>query len=363
MKVRSLKLANFRNYESLDCEFSDGINIFYGDNAQGKTNLLEAVFVAATTKSHRGSKDREMIRLGCEDSHIRLILEKKDVLRKIDMHFKKNNPKGAAIDGIMIRKSADLYGLLHVISFAPEDLAIIKNGPSERRRFLDMELCQLDRVYLSNLISYNRVLMQRNNLLKQAAADRSLIATIDVWNEQLVNYGSEIIKSRQVFIEEIKKIIEKKHRQLSGGSERLEMRYIPSVSEDQFKDRLEKELERELFLKATNSGPHKDDVEFLINGNNVRVYGSQGQKRSVALSLKFSEIELVKNKINDMPVLLLDDVLSELDRSRQQSLLEETKGIQTFITCTGLEEFVEKQREGEGNRLFHIVNGNIFSEG
>ena len=150
---------------------------------------------------------------------------------------------------------------------------------------------------------------------------------------------------------------------LSGGSENLEIRYVPSVEEDSFKTKLEKETERDLYLKATNSGPHKDDVEFLINGNNVRVYGSQGQKRSAALSLKFSEIELVKNKINDMPVLLLDDVLSELDRGRQQSLLEETKGIQTFITCTGLEEFVEKQREGEGSRLFHIKNGNIYTSG
>lgn len=357
MIIESIRLKNFRNYDSLEAEFSKNINIFYGDNAQGKTNILESIFLSATTKSHRGSKEREMIRLGEDEAHIRLYMNKKNVGHKIDMHLKKNNPKGAAIDGLKIKRSSDLYGLLHVISFSPEDLQLVKNGPSERRRFMDMELCQLDRMYISSLMSYNKALFQRNNLLKQLSVNRELFPTLEIWNEQLVRYGKEIIESRKKFIEELNSISMAKHLRLSSGKENLRLEYKPDVDPESFGKKLEENTERDIMLKQTNSGPHRDDIVFFINDNNVRNYGSQGQVRSVALSLKLSEIELVKNRINDTPVLLLDDVLSELDRSRQLSLFDETEGVQTFITCTGLEEFIEKQKEDK--RIFHVEGGKI----
>ena len=359
MLIESIRLKDFRNYENLELSFSDGINIFYGDNAQGKTNLLEAIFLAATTKSQRGSKEREMIRIGTEEAHIRLYMTRQDTGHKIDMHLKKNNPKGAAIDGIRIKKSTELYGLLHIISFSPEDLQVIKMGPSERRRFMDMELCQLDRIYTASLQNYNRVLFQRNNLLRQLAFDKSLEGTLEVWDEQLIGYGNEIIKTRKRFIEEIAGILEKKHYGISGGKEKLEIKYLPSVTPESFKAKLSEGIERDMALKQTLLGPHKDDLGFFINGNAVRVYGSQGQQRSVALSLKLSEIELVRQKINDIPVLLLDDVLSELDRKRSLSLFKEIQDVQTFITCTGLEEFIEKERESK--KVFHVTAGTIDS--
>ena len=357
MIIKALQLKDFRNYQSLDVDFSDTVNIFYGDNAQGKTNILESLFLMATTKSYRGSKEKEMIRLGKDESHIRLIIEKDEVDHTMDMHLKKNSPKGAAIDGRLIRRTSELYGILHVISFSPEDLNLIKDGPSERRRFMDMELCQLDKVYFSNLSNYNKVLQQRNNLLKQLSFDKSLLPTIEVWNMQLVNFGKEIIRIRREFINSLLPIIEEKHNSISGGKETLKLEYKANVTEDNFAAQLEKNIERDIYLKATSCGPHKDDLAFFINDNNVRVYGSQGQQRSATLSLKLSEIELVKNKINDTPVLLLDDVLSELDRNRQTCLLSEIENVQTFITCTGLEEFIESQKQN--NKVFHVVGGKI----
>lgn len=357
MIIQSLKLSEFRNYENLDIGFSEGINILYGDNAQGKTNVLESIFVAATTKSHRGSRDREMVRLGKEEAHIRLGLKKNDVSHRIDMHLKKNSPKGAAINGIRIKKSSELYGMLHVISFSPEDLSMIKNGPSERRRFMDMELCQLDKLYISSLSGYNKALLQRNNLLKQIPYNRELKQTVDIWNEQLAIYAEKIISSREQFIGEIAEIIKEKHRLITDGKESLEVVYRPNCEKDRLREELSACIDRDIELKTTSKGPHRDDIIFEINGVNVRIYGSQGQQRSVALSLKLAEIELVKRRIRDNPVLLLDDVLSELDRNRQNRLLSEIGSIQTFITCTGLEEFVETRKDR--NSIFHVVDGKI----
>lgn len=357
MVIKSLSLSDFRNYENLDISFSDGTNILYGDNAQGKTNLLESIFVAATTKSCRGGKDREMIMLGREESHIRVNILKRDVPHRIDMHLKKNNPKGAAIDGIRIKKGSELYGMLHVISFSPEDLSIIKNGPSERRKFMDMELCQLDRFYISCLSDYNRALFQRNNLLKQIPYNRDLISTIDVWNSQLAGFGKRIIEARKQFIAEIAEIASEKHRQITNGRENLQITYKPDCEEDGLEKKLSSSIDRDIEMRMTMCGPHRDEISFEINGSNVRIYGSQGQKRSAALSLKLSEIELVKRKINDTPVLLLDDVLSELDRKRQERLLAEIGSLQTFITCTGVEEFVENRKSVDS--IFHVENGRI----
>ena len=203
MIIKSLELTNFRNYNTLEIDFSDKVNILYGDNAQGKTNILEALCLCATTKSQKGSRDKEMIQLGKEEAHIRMYVVKGGVEHKLDMHLRKGKAKSAALDGVPVRKSSELYGMVHVISFSPEDLGIIKEGPAERRRMVDMELCQLDKIYLHGLIQYNRVLEQRNNLLKQISLNRRLADTLPVWDEQLARYGAGIIKARQKFIREL----------------------------------------------------------------------------------------------------------------------------------------------------------------
>lgn len=357
MFIKSLQLSNFRNYESLSLEFSKGVNLLFGDNAQGKTNILEAIFVAATTKSLRGSKDREMIRLGQEEAHICAKIERDEVPHRIDMHLKVNQKKGAAIDGVPVRRGADLFGLLHAISFSPDDLSMMKNGPSERRRFLDMELCQMDKIYCSQLSNYNKAVLQRNNLLKQIGSGANLRETVEVWNEQLVRFGTYIIDARRAFIRELLPIVQEKHGILSGGKEHLTMEYEPNVEAEVFRQVLNRNLDRDIFTKATGNGPHRDDMALYIDGKNVRLYGSQGQQRTVALALKLAEIELVKQRVDEIPVLLLDDVLSELDRSRQVQLLQEMQEVQTIVTCTGMEEFVQCQ--SEHNKIFLVKNNTV----
>ena len=357
MIVKSLELSNFRNYESLSMEFSPSTNILYGDNAQGKTNILEAVFLCATTKSHKGSKDKEIIKLQSEEAHIRMVIRRDELDHRIDMHLKKNKPKGVAIDGIPIKRSSELFGIINVVFFSPEDLAIIKDGPSERRRFIDMELCQLSKLYLHNLLNYNKVLNQRNNLLKQVCFNKGLLDTLYVWDQQLLHFGTELMKERQAFMKNMNEIVVKLHKKLSDGKEELEIAYEPNVAISEFESKLNKSMERDIALKVTNIGPHRDDLSFFINGQDVRKYGSQGQQRTAALSLKLAEIELVKQVTKDKPILLLDDVLSELDRKRQNQLLDSIIGIQTIVTCTGLEEFVNNRIETE--RIYKVVQGTV----
>lgn len=362
MIIESVDLQNYRNYEFLNMTFDNKINIIYGDNAQGKTNILESLYVCATSKSHRGSKDKDIIRFGNDEAHIKVMVKKHGMNYRIDMHLKKNKTKGIAVNGIPIRRAVELFGIINIIIFSPEDMNIIKNGPSERRRFMDMELSQLDKIYLSNLVNYNKVVVQRNKLLKQLqfSGDSRLVDMLDVWDMQLVRYGSEIIKRRMDFIDNINSIIRPVHSKLSGNKEILNLRYIPCTTTDNFKDEVIRSRERDIKFKMTNVGPHKDDVAFFINDKDVRKYGSQGQQRTCALSLKLAEIELVKKVINDTPVLLLDDVLSELDANRQNFLLDSIGDIQTIITCTGLDEFVNNRFSI--NRIFKVVNGVVSNE-
>ena len=359
MYVESLNINNYRNYDELFITFDKNTNILYGDNAQGKTNILESIYMAATTKSHRGSKDREIIKIGEEESHIRLCIKKSDISHRIDMHLRKNKNKGVAIDGLPIRRTTELFGLLNVIFFSPEDLSIIKNGPSERRRFLDLELCQLSRLYYQNLSSYSKILNQRNNLLKQIVYNKSLMDTLDVWNIQLVDYGKKVIKERQNFIMMLNNLIGEIHSKLTSGKEKLEIIYDKNVSEDEFEKVLADKVHVDLNYMSTQTGPHRDDIMFMINGIDARRFGSQGQQRTAALSLKLSEIELVKEELNDTPILLLDDVLSELDKHRQNYLLDSIDNIQTIITCTGLDEFVNHRFSI--NKIFHIKNGHAVN--
>lgn len=362
MIVESVELKDYRNYDFLDMKFNENVNIIYGDNAQGKTNILESIYMCSTSKSHRGSKDKEIIRFGQDESHIKLNVIKHDMRYRIDMHLKKNKSKGIAVNGIPIKKAVELFGIINIVFFSPEDLNIIKEGPSERRRFIDMELSQLDKIYLSNLVNYNKVLNQRNKLLKDLSymPSEQLMQTLDIWDMQLIRYGKLIIKGRENFIERINEIIRGIHSKLTGGTEMLKLSYVPFVNENEFEDKLKESREKDIKYKSTGTGPHKDDLIFLINGNDVRKYGSQGQQRTAALSLKLSEIELVKLVIKDTPVLLLDDVLSELDSNRQNFLINSIGDIQTVVTCTGLDEFINNRINI--NKIFKVTNGNVSEE-
>ena len=362
MIVESVELKDYRNYEFLDMNFNEHVNIIYGDNAQGKTNILESIYMCSTSKSHRGSKDREIVRFGEDESHIKLNVLKNGMKYRIDMHLKKNKTKGIAVNGIPIKKAVELFGIINIVFFSPEDLNIIKNGPSERRRFMDMELSQLDKIYLSNLVNYNKVLNQRNKLLKDIAFSPSeqLMQTLDIWDMQLVKYGSLIIKGRKSFIEKINTIISDIHSRLTGGIENIKVCYVPDVDVNDFEEEVRNSRQKDIKYKVTGKGPHKDNLIFLINDNDVRKYGSQGQQRTAALSLKLSEIELVKLVIKDTPVLLLDDVLSELDSNRQNFLINSIGDIQTIVTCTGLEEFINNRMNI--NKIFKVTDGHVVNE-
>lgn len=357
MIVKSLELKDFRNYKELHMEFSPHTNILYGDNAQGKTNILEALYVSGISKSHKNSRDRDMIRFGRDEAHIRTVIEKNGMENQIDIHLKKNHAKGIAVNKIPIKKASELFGILNVVFFSPEDLNIIKNGPALKRRFMDMELCQIDKVYLSDLANYNKVLNQRNRLLKDLDFRPELKSTLPVWNQQLVLYGSKIIRRRETFIEELQEIISEIHSSLTGGKESLVLQYEKNTDPDVFSRQLEKNEGQDMRLHTTSVGPHRDDIIFFTNDVDIRKFGSQGQQRSAALSLKLAEIRLQKRVIHDTPVLLLDDVLSELDSSRQNYLLQRIHDIQTVITCTGLDEFVKNRFRID--RTFMVREGTV----
>ncbi|WP_456110409.1 DNA replication/repair protein RecF [Roseburia hominis] len=358
MNIRSIELKNFRNYENLEISFDEGTNILFGDNAQGKTNILEAAYMSGTTKSHKGSRDREMIRFGEEEAHLKTVVVRGGREYQIDMHLKKNRAKGIAIDKIPIKKASELFGILNIVFFSPEDLNIIKNGPAERRRFLDSELCQLDRIYLADLTNYNKILAQRNKLLKDMIYGPSLSDTLPVWDMQLIETGKKIIRRRKQFVDELREIVSDIHYRISGGKEELFLKYEPNIDDIFFEDELSRAKEKDKKLCQTSVGPHRDDLLFSIGDVDIRKYGSQGQQRTSALSLKLSEIELVRKSISDTPVLLLDDVLSELDSSRQNYLLNNISDTQTIITCTGLDEFVRNRFTV--NRVFEVIAGHVY---
>ena len=265
MYIKSLDLSNYRNYKNVQVDFDEGVNILYGDNAQGKTNILEAIYVCGTTKSHRGSKDKEIINFGENEGHIRCLFEKNDVDYQIDMHLRNEKSKGIAVNGIKLKKAAELLGIANIILFSPEDLSIIKNGPSDRRRFVDAELCQLDKVYLYNLTSYNKIVNQRNNLLKDIIYHPELKDTLDVWDSQLISLGKKIIDRRSLFVNQLNEIIYDIHKSLSGDKENLFIKYDPNIEVDEYESKVLKNRDKDIKLKLTSVGPHRDDFIFYIN--------------------------------------------------------------------------------------------------
>ena len=357
MYITEVSLQNFRNLAQLKIEPSEGINVIYGSNAQGKTNFLESLYFCAMGRSLRGKSDQQLIRFDAEESHIRMMVQRKNLYDRIDVHLKKDEKKGIAVNGLPVRKLGDLFGTLYAVIFSPEDLSLVKDGPAERRRFLDMELCQLSKVYYYDLQQYYRILKQRNNLLKEISKNPKLQDTLFVWDDQMAEYGERIIAARKKFLARLDEIAAEKLSQLTGGKDHLQTIYKPNCDAGMLAEKLQKNLERDITFGATQSGPHKDDILFSIDGREVKVYGSQGQQRTAALSLKLAEIEIVKKIAKDTPVLLLDDVLSELDSNRQNYLLDSIGEIQTIITCTGLEDFVNDRFKI--NKVYKVTDGKV----
>lgn len=357
MYIKKIKIKNFRNYENLDLEFNKGINIIYGKNAQGKTNLLEAIYISSISKSHKNAKDNELIKFNKEEAYIKEEIIKKDKNFVIDINIKKNKNKGIAVNKKKIEKVSDFLGISNVVFFAAEDLNIIKEGPNKRRKFLDLYICQIESLYVKYLSKYNKILNQRNNLLKEINIKKSkeIYETLDIWDEQLVKYGNEIIKKREEIIKEIEKEVYKKHFIISEKKEKIKIEYEKNVEESSFLEKLKNEREKDINNCVTSIGPHRDDIKFFINDIDIKKYGSQGQQRTISIALKFAEVESIKNKKNESPIFLLDDVFSELDENRQKIIIENVKDIQTIITCTGIPVKILKILNP--NRIIKIDNG------
>lgn len=368
MFVKQLTLQNYRNYDTLSLGSFGAVNLLIGRNAQGKTNLLEALFVMALTKSHRTGKDKELILFGQDHAVVTTEVEKKYGTVHLELRLTTQGKK-AKINGLEQRKLSDFIGAMNVVMFAPEDLEIVKGTPGIRRRFLDMEIGQVQPSYLYHLQQYQKVLLQRNNLLKQAwNAGPELAAMLDIWNEQLAEHGVKIVKKRKQFIRKLQRWAEHIHEGITGGGETLKLSYLPSFGEageedeavllEQFMIKLSQMKDQEIRRGMTLSGPHRDDMSFDINGNEAQVYGSQGQQRTTALSLKLAEIELIHEEIGEYPILLLDDVLSELDPYRQTQLIETFQSkVQTFITATGLESINAGRLQDAS--IFHVQEGQV----
>lgn len=353
MYIRNLSLQYFRNYESLNISFNPKLNILCGDNAQGKTNILEAIYICSVGRSQRTQFDRDIINLNKTESHIQLNVVEQNSENRIDVHLKRNSKKGIAVDGIPLKKLNQLFGTLYTVIFSPEDLQLIKSGPSERRKFMDMELCQLSSVYYYDLQQYYKILKHRNNLLKNIDKPK-LKDTLSIWDSQLVLYGKKIIDARTKFIDRVNLISSNIHSSIVGNRENMTLKYTPDISKDEFETKLNRHVQRDIFQGNTSVGPHRDDIQFFIDNKNVRIYGSQGQQRTAALSVKLAEIKLIKEETMCEPVLLLDDVLSELDEKRQEYLLSTIENIQTVITCTGIEDCIKKYVDK--SKIYFISN-------
>lgn len=365
MHISEVSLQAFRNISQLHLAPSDGINVICGSNAQGKTNFLESLYFCAVGRSMRGKSDQQLIAFDSPESHIRIAVRRSQRVDRIDVHLRRSEKtgrshgKGVAVNGIPLRRLGELFGTLYAVVFSPEDLSLVKNGPGERRRFLDMELCQLSRVYYYDLQQYYRILKQRNNLLKDIQKKSALRDTLFAWDDQMADYGERIIAARRRFLARLDEIAAGQLERLTGGQDSLQTAYHPNCTEGLLAERLRKNCERDILMGATQYGPHKDDILFTVAGREVKAFGSQGQQRSVALAVRLAEIELIREETGEEPVLLLDDVFSELDAYRQKFLLEsiEKEGLQAFLTCTGIEDSLRRYVDGEN--LFFVENGQI----
>lgn len=371
MELESLKLVNYRNYDNLELSFSSGVNIFLGENAQGKTNLLESIYVLALTRSHRTSSDKDLIQWHEKEATISGRVKKRVSETPLTLHFS-NKGKNARVNHLEQPKLSQYVGQLNVILFAPEDLELVKGAPTVRRRFIDMEFGQMNPLYLYNMTQFKRILKERNAYLKRLQLKQTNDTIfLDVLTEQLVEFGSQILLARKLFVKRLEKAAQPVHFEISDQREMLSLTYQTSIDvgdnfdvndiKKAYYDTLSHQQKREILQGTTLVGPHRDDIQFNVNDNDVAVFGSQGQQRTTALAIKLAEIELMAEETGEYPVLLLDDVLSELDASRQTHLLMTIQDkVQTFITSPTLSD-VTRQLIHEP-RVFHVKHGKINLE-
>lgn len=341
MLIKELNLTNFRNYESCTFRPEPGINLIVGENAQGKTNLLEAVFLCCFGRSHRTSREKDMIAYDAPHAQIRLISERTATQHELSIRLMREEGRRIKSDGLPLTRIGELMGLLNCVLFAPEHLSIVKDGPAERRRFLDMELSQTHPAYFFLLQQYNRALRQRNTLLRSLREQPELKATLPVWNQQLANLGFKIMTYRESFCTKLSLLASQNHADISGGREQLKVKYRPhqNVSDEEtLLKSIEEGTAEDIRRMTSLRGPHRDEMELALDGREIRAFGSQGQQRTAALAIKLSELDLIYEETHEWPILMLDDVMSELDDRRQKYLLERILPVQTLVTTTAFDQ-------------------------
>ena len=363
MYISNLKLKNYRNYKEINIDFKKNINLIYGNNGEGKTNILEAIYLASYGHSNKSAKDNEIINFNEKEAHIKMDFVKNDIENTIEIHIKSDKKKGIALNGIKVKKVSDFLGKINLIFFSPEDLKIIKEGPQKRREFLDKSLCEIDKVYLYNLVRYNKLLEKRNILLKnisQKINEQENIDFLDAIDENFVESGKIIIKKRNDFLNSIKENIKIVYKYITEGTEELESIYEKNVEEDRFDQKLKNNLEKDIRFNSTGVGPHRDDIAFLLNGKDLRKFGSQGQTKIASFACKLSQIQNVRNISGEKPILLLDDVFSELDEEKQEKLTYIIKDMQTIITATGIEKNIFKNIKVD--QVYKIEKGCVINK-
>ena len=340
MYIKNIKIENFRNIEFMEIEPHNEINVIYGQNGQGKTNLLEAIWLFTGCKSFRNAKDSELVQFNEENSRISIEYETELRENKASVCIEKK--RTASLNGISLSSPRELIGKYYSVVFSPIHLSLIKDGPLNRRKFIDTAISQIDNMYAKKLMYFNHLIQQKNALLKNAAENPSLLDTLDIWDEKISLAGADVISDRIEYIKKLQKKTTEIYRGISGEKEELSIKYLSNVryeSEDKqsiaekYYETMKKNRPNDLYLKNTTSGPHRDDIEILINSISARKYGSQGQQRSASLALKLGEAEIIKDLKGEHPIILLDDVMSELDSTRQNYILNKMTGKQVFITC------------------------------
>jgi DNA replication and repair protein RecF len=348
MRVTRLQLHRFRNYREADIQPDSRLTVLAGSNAQGKTNLLEALHLCCLGRSHRTTRDKELIGWGEERAGVRVDVERGDGPREVAIWLYREDArrKQVRVDGKQVSRVGELMGHFHGILFSPDDLSLVKDGPAERRRFLDMELSQLRPVVFYALQRYARALGQRNNLLRDMRRTTALHGTLDVWDEQLALAGAAVIAQRRAYVEALAPVAARNHAAIAGDDAPLRVRYRTQIDgdgnaealADQFLQRLRDARNEDIRRATTTVGPHRDDLQLLIGGREARTFGSQGQQRTVVLALKLGELDVVCAERGETPVLLLDDVMSELDPYRRRQLVERIADAQAIVTCTDLSD-------------------------
>ena len=354
MWISKLKINNFRNYNNEEIQLDQNINIFYGENAQGKTNIIEAIFLSSMGKSFRAKKDNEMIKLNEQNALIEIEYNKKDRDGKIKIEI--GNKKNIYLNGIKLKKLSELLGTINTVIFTPDDINILKGGPQNRRRFLDIMISQLRPNYMYNLNLYLKTLEQRNKYLRQIREEHKDENLLDIWDEKLVEYGINIFKYRKEFIEKIKNNIKKLHNEITENKEDIEINYITECTEkEKYLNLLKERRKLDIIKGYTTKGIHRDDFIIFINNKQLDIYGSQGQHRTAILSLKLSELNIIKEEIGENPILLLDDFMSELDEKRRKHLLEKINDTQVIITCTEKIELANKNI-----LIYNVKDGKVY---